>query len=157
MSDAMKLEAAKKVYQTLCAAIEARGWNFEKKEEELLVHFGVNGDDLPMTFILRIDTSRQLISLMSPVPVKMGEDKRIEGAIATCSASYGLPDGSFDYDLSDGSICFRMTASFLESQIGEDLFQYMISYACTAVDKYNDQFLMIAKGMLSIEDFLKNK
>ena len=78
----------------------------------------------------------------------------MEGAIATCAASYGLADGSFDYDLSDGQITFRMTASFRESEIGEELLQYMVSCACVTVDEYNDKFLAIDKGLISIDDFI---
>ena len=154
MSDEKKMELAKQVYKTLCDAIENREWKFGKDEEKLLVHFGVNGDDIPMQFILVVDAERQLIRLMSPLPFKMSEAKRMEGAIATCAATYGMADGSFDYDLSDGEIVFRMTASFRESLIGEGLFQYMISCACAMVDKYNDMFLAIDKGLLSITDFI---
>ena len=132
-----------------------RRWNLQSKDEEkLLVHFGVSGDDIPMQFILIVDAERQLIRLMSPMPFKMSESKRMEGAIATCAASFGMADGSFDYDLSDGTIVFRMTASFRESLIGEGLFQYMISCSCAMVDKYNDQFLALDKGIMSITDFI---
>ena len=154
MVDEKKMELAKQVYQTLCEAIERREWNFGKDEEKLLVHFGVSGDDIPMRFILIVDAERQLIRLMSPMPFKMSESKRMEGAIATCVASFGMVDGSFDYDLSDGTIVFRMTASFRESLIGEGLFQYMISCSCAMVDKYNDQFLALDKGIMSITDFI---
>ena len=154
MVDEKKMELAKQVYQTLCEAIERREWNFGKDEEKLLVHFGVSGDDIPMQFILIVDAERQLIRLMSPMPFKMSESKRMEGAIATCAASFGMADGSFDYDLSDGTIVFRMTASFRESLIGEGLFQYMISCSCAMVDKYNDQFLALYKGIMSITDFI---
>ena len=154
MVDEKKMELAKQVYQTLCDAIERRDWNFEKDEEKLLVHFGVNGDDIPMQFILIVDAERQLIRVMSPLPFKMSESKRMEGAIAACAASYGMADGSFDYDLSDGTIVYRMTASFRESLIGEGLFQYMISCSCAMVDKYNDQFLALDKGIMSITDFI---
>lgn len=154
MVDEKKMKLAKKVYQTLCEAIERREWNFGKDEEKLLVHFGVSGDDIPMQFILIVDAERQLIRLMSPMPFKMSESKRMEGAIATCAASFGMADGSFDYDLSDGTIVFRMTASFRESLIGEGLFQYMISCSCAMVDKYNDQFLSLDKGIMSITDFI---
>lgn len=155
MVDEKKMELAKQVYQTLCEAIERREWNFGKDEERLLVHFGVSGDDIPMQFILIVDAERQLIRLMSPMPFKMSESKRMEGAIATCAASFGMADGSFDYDLSDGTIVFRMTASFRESLIGEGLFQYMISCSCAMVDKYNDQFLALDKGIMSITDFIE--
>lgn len=154
MVDKKKMELAKQVYQTLCDAIERREWNFGKDEEKLLVHFGVNGDDIPMQFILIVDAERQLIRVMSPLPFKMSESKRMEGAIATCAASFGMADGSFDYDLSDGTIVFRMTASFRESLIGEGLFQYLISCSCAMVDKYNDQFLALDKGIMSITDFI---
>lgn len=154
MIDKKKIELAKQVYKTLCDAIEGREWKFGKDEEKLLVHFGVNGDDIPMQFILVVDAERQLVRLMSPMPYKMSEGKRIDGAIATCVASFGMADGSFDYDLSDGEIVFRMTASFRDSLIGEGLFQYMISCSCAMVDKYNDQFLAIDKGMMSIADFI---
>ena len=154
MADENKIALAKQVYQTLCQAIERRGWEFEKDEEKLIVYFGVNGDDIPMKMILIVDDERQLVRLMSPLPFKMSEAKRMEGAIATCVASYGMVDGSFDYDISDGSITFRMTASFRDSLIGEGLLQYMISCSCVMVDKYNDQFLAIDKGVLSITDFI---
>ena len=154
MADEKKMALAKQVYQTLCEAIERREWNFGKDEEKLLVHFGVNGDDIPMQFILIVDAERQLIRVMSPLPFKMSEAKRMEGAIATCAASFGMADGSFDYDLSDGTIVFRMTASFRESLVGEGLFQYLISCSCAMVDKYNDQFLALDKGIMSITDFI---
>lgn len=154
MVDEKKMELAKQVYQTLCETIERKEWNFGKDEEKLLVHFGVNGDDILMQFILIVDAERQLIRVMSPLPFKMSESKRMEGAIATCAASFGMADGSFDYDLSSGTIVFRMTASFRESLIGEGLFLYLISCSCAMVDKYNDKFLALDKGIMSITDFI---
>ena len=152
-----KMANAQQVYETLCKALDRRGWKYGKDEEKLLVHFGVRGDDIPMNFIIYVDAERQLVRLMSPLPFKMSEEKRMEGAIATCAATYGMADGSFDYDLSNGEIVFRMTASIRESQLGEGLFQYMMSCACAMADKYNDQFLALDKGIMSIADFLAKK
>lgn len=156
MADEKNNAFAKTVFTTLCDVMESRGWKYEKDEKDLTVHFIVSGDDIPMQFILVIDAERQLIRLMSPLPFKMSEDKRIDGAIATCAASFGLADGSFDYDLTEGRIIFRMTASFRESLIGEELFHYMIECSCVTVDEYNDKFLAIDKGLLSISDFIEN-
>ena len=157
MVDEKKIASAKTVYTTLCEVLDHKQWKYEKDEKDLLtVHFLVRGDDIPMEFILIVDAENQLISLVSPLPFKMSESKRIDGAVATCVASYGLGDGSFDYDISDGKIMFRMTASFRESLIGEELFHYMISCSCATVDEYNDKFLAIDKGLLSITDFIEN-
>ena len=151
------VENAIRVYNKLCEAIDNREWKYERDDERLFVKFTVNGDDIPMDFIIVTDIKRQLIRLVSFLPFKFPEDKRVEGAIATCAATYGLADGSFDFDISDGSVAFRLTASFRESEIGEKLLQYMISCACAMVDKYNDKFLLLCKGIMSISDFMESE
>lgn len=157
MAEDKNINCAKGVYATLCQALENRGWKYDKEEDKLMVVFGVNGDDIPMRFVIFVDAEKQLISCVSPLPFTMSEDKRVEGAIIACVASFGMADGSFDYDLSNGQISFRMTASYRDSVIGEGLFQYLISCACAMVDEYNDQFLAVNKGILSLEEFIQKR
>ncbi len=154
MSD-IKLEKAKKVYDKLCEVFDKKEIKYQKDEEKLIVHLRISGDDLPMYFIMLIDAERQLMRLTSPLPFNLPEDKRIEGAIAACAATYAIAEGCFDYDITDGSISFRMTAPFMESDIGEELFMYMVAYSSTIVDEYNDKFFAVSKGLLSIDDFLE--
>lgn len=152
----IKMERAKKVYATLCEALDARNWKYEKVDDDLLVHFSVNGDDLPIQYIIFVDVDRQLIRLLSHMSFDMSEDKRIDGAIATCHATYGLRDGSFDYDLSDGKIVYRMTSAFLDNEVPVSVIQYMIDFTGAVVDKYNDKFFALNKGFLTIEKFLES-
>ena len=152
----IKMERAKKAYATLCEALDARNWKYEKVDDDLLVHFSVNGDDLPIQYIIFVDVDRQLIRLLSHMPFDMSEDKRVDGAIATCHATYGLRDGSFDYDLSDGKIVYRMTSAFLDNEVPVSLIQYMIDFTGAVVDKYNDKFFALNKGFLTIEKFLES-
>lgn len=152
----IKMERAKKAYATLCEALDARNWKYEKVDDDLLVHFSVNGDDLPIQYIIFVDVDRQLIRLLSHMPFDMSEDKRIDGAIATCHATYGLRDGSFDYDLSDGKIVYRMTSAFLDNELPVSVIQYMIDFTGAVVDKYNDKFFALNKGFLTIEKFLES-
>ncbi len=154
MADEKQIALAAQVYKTLCQALDKRNWNYTKDEEKLVVVFNVNGDDIPMRILVAVDVQRQLIRLLSYLPFKMDESKRMDGAIAAGAVSYQLADGSFDYNLADGSIIYRMTASFRESTVGVGLFEYLIDCACMTVDEYNDQFLAINKGLLSISDFI---
>lgn len=154
MIDEKKMEAAQQVYRTLCAALDNRQWTYGKEEEELLVRFSVNGEDLPMRFIIVVDAERQQVRLLVAMPFAMSEDKRVEGAIAVCAVSGHLADGSFDYDIAEGRILYRQVASYAGSQVGEGLFQYLISCACQTVDEYNEQFLALDKGLISIADFI---
>ena len=147
-------ERAKELYERMCKYLEEKGLKFKREDDDLVIHFMMTGDDIPMLFILIIDADRELIRLISPLSFKFDEDKRLDGAIATCYVSNRLADGSFDFDISDGSVSFRMTASFRNSRIGEDLIDYMIACSSFTVDEYNDKFLAINRGLIGIMDFI---
>ena len=144
----------RKVYQTIISMLDHRNWHYQRDDEKKRIRFKVTGEDLPMSFLIAVDEPRQIARLMCFFPFDMSAEKRIEGAIATCAATHRLANGCFDYDLNDGQIVFRMNAQFLNSDLGEELFAYMVDISCKTVDDYNDQFLAISKGHVRIEDFL---
>ena len=148
---------AKKVYEILCAALDERKWEYDKDEEKNLVYFPVNGENMPLQFLIFVDEERQLVRVLSQLPFHIGEDKRMEAAIAVCVANYGMVDGSFDYDISEGSIIFRMCASYLDSEVTTGLMQYLIQCACVSVDNYNHRFLALNKGVISLEEFIEKE
>ena len=148
------MKKAKEVYGILCAMMDANNWNYQKDEENLAIFTGFSGDDLSMQFKVSIDAKRQLVYLISGLPFKMCEEKRVEGAVATCEINYELADGSFDYNVLDGTIGFRMTSSYRESLIGTELMQYMIDCACYTVDKYNDKLEALNDGKMTLGELL---
>ena len=156
MAEQKSLEQAQAVFATLCRALDAHEWQYQKDEEGLCIECSARGDDLPMEITVKVDAERMVIRLISHMPFVIQEDKRLDVAIAVSSINNMLVDGSFDYDITSGQIFYRMTNSFLESEIGEEVFLYMIFCSCQMIDEYNDKFLMLAKGMLSLEQFLAN-
>ena len=151
-----KLERAQKVYATLCSTLDAHEWHYKKDEEKLSIDCEAQGEDLPMEITIGVDAKRQLVMLFSHLPFVISEDKRLDVAIAVSAVNDKLVDGSFDYNIADGHMFFRMTSSFIESEIGNELFTYMLVVSCHTIDEYNDKFLMLGKGMMSIEDFISN-
>lgn len=154
MADENKIKQAKTVYNTLCNALDSRGWKYQSHPEDMVVTFTYAGEDIPMEFIVFIDSDRQLVRMLSRLPCKFAEDNRADGAVATSYINYKLADGSFDYDYSTGEVMFRLTATFIDSLISEDLLLYMVACACCIVDEYNDKLLMVAKGMLPVDRFI---
>ncbi len=155
MADEEKTKLAKDTYQTLLKAIELNGWKCEQDDEKLSIHFGVNGDDLDMDFFIRIDPDRQLVCLLSRLPFDFKRPKLMEGAIVTSIANYILADGSFDYNILKGTVCFRMTTSYRSSVISHEALMYLVNCAAFTVDKFNDKFLMVNNGVMSVDDFIK--
>ena len=155
MDKEMKISNADEVYQTMIATLDEMNWSYQREDDERMLRFGAKGDDLSTSFIFFIDAERQLIRLLGCLPFEMSEDKRIEGSIATNVANYKFVDGSFDYDIGTGKIIWRMTSSFCDSLLSTDLFRYMIQCSCQTIDQYNDQFLAINEGKMSISEFIE--
>lgn len=149
-----KLTRAQNVFETLCAALEKHEWHYTKNESDLSIDCGAQGDDLPMDINIKVDADRQLIMLLSHLPFVIPEEKRLEIAVATSIANNNMVDGSFDFDVTNGHMFFRLTSSFIESEIGTELFSYMLMVSCLTIDEYNDRFLMVSKGMMSLQDFI---
>ena len=149
------MKKAREIYDSLVNMLDSRDWKYDKFEDDLVIKSGIKGDDLPIEFIMFVKPENQVVQFISRLPFNMPEDKRVDGAIAVAVANYGLVDGSFDYDISDGEIRYRLTCSYRESYLGPDLFEYMIMCAAGTVDNYNDKFFMLAKGMMTIQQFME--
>ena len=155
MAEQKYLEQAKAVFATLCQTLEKNDWHYKKDDEKLSIECGARGDDLPMELNINVDADRRLIILMSHMPFVIQEDKRLDVAICVSALNNILVDGCFDYDVTSGHMFYRMTNSFIESQISSEVIAYMLFCSCQTIDEYNDKFLMIGKGMVSIEQFLQ--
>lgn len=151
MAEENKVKQAKAVYKTFCKALDSKKWKYEEHPNDMVITFSSVGDDIPMEFVVFIDAERQLVRMLSKLPFKFSKENRVDGAIATAYINYKLADGSFDYDYSTGEVVFRLTATFMDSLISEELLLYMVACACYTVDDYNDKLLMVAKGMLPVD------
>lgn len=156
MAELKNVEKAQATFATLCRTLDKHEWRYKKDDEKLSLTCGARGDDLPIELRIDVDADRMLIILISHLPFVIQEDKRLDVAIAVSAINNMLVDGCFDYDVASGHMFFRMTNSFIESTISEEVFSYMLFCSCHTIDEYNDKFLMIGKGMISIEQFLKS-
>ncbi|MBE6656642.1 MAG: hypothetical protein E7609_07260 [Ruminococcaceae bacterium] len=153
----VNMQKAKEIFDALVDMLDTRDWKYEKFEEDLVIKSGIKGDDLPIEFIVVVKPKNQVVQLLSRLPFQIPEEKRVDAAIAICVANNGLVDGSFDYDIAEGNITFRLTTSYRESTLGADLFEYMILVSAGTIDDYNDKFFMIAKDMMSVQQFIEKE
>lgn len=153
MAEDKKLQNAKQTYQALLAEINRRDWTCDPDEENLTVRIDVSGDDLPLHFIFQVEADAEIVSMYSPLGITIAEDKRLEVALAACLASNSVVDGNFDYNVGKGRLVYRLTAPFHDHAIEPEHFGFMFDCGCAVVDHYNDRFLALNKGMLSLDDF----
>lgn len=141
------------VYNMIINVLNDKKWKYEADNDALKVEFTVVGEDLPMKVRVYVDGDKELVTLMSSMGFNFPAEKLIEGAIVTSTINYLLRDGSFDFDISDGEVLFRLTTGFMDSLISEDTLQFMIDLSLFTIDKYNDMFMELAKGYMSLEEF----
>ena len=155
MGFANKHEQALAVFNGLCANLDAHEFHYQRHEDRLTIEGTARGNDFPMEINIEVDEDRQLVILLSHQPLVVPEDKRLDMAVAVSVVNNSLIDGSFDFDLKGGHMFFRMTSSFRDSLVGDELFTYMIAVSLHTIDEYNDKFFMLAKGMMTLEQFLE--
>lgn len=146
---------ARATYKTLCQYLDGQKWNYENNEEELKIDFRARGEDLSMPITVKVYPERQVAILISHLPFDIPEDKRIEATVALCALNNLIVDGSFDYDIGDGSVYFRMTNCFAESDLSIDVFEYLMICSLATIDEYNDKLLLFANGTISLQQFLE--
>lgn len=155
MGFANKHEQALAVYNGLCANLDAHNFHCERDEEKLTIEGTAQGEDFPIDIDISVDEDRQLVILLSHQPMVVPEDKRLDMAVAVSVVNNMLVDGCFDFDISNGHMFFRMVSSFRDSLVGDELFTYMMAVSLRTIDKFNDKFFVLSKGMLTLEEFIK--
>lgn len=154
MADKKQIKEAVATYKALCGALDRRNWKYTKDEEKLLVRFNVSGDDLNMSFVMFVDADRALVRLMSWFPFNATNNPDAVSR-AILQANYKMIAGSFDFNYKDGAIAFRLSASYKGAVLGDGVFNYMINCAANTVDDYNDEMLMLDKGQITLDQFMK--
>ncbi|MGN0655634.1 MAG: YbjN domain-containing protein [Ruminiclostridium sp.] len=154
MSDEELLELGKNVYETICAMFDENGYRYSGHEDNLTITCSFRGDDLPMDMCFAVYEDRQLVRLTSPMPFNIPEEQRAYAALAVNAANCSILNGHFVFDMSDGSIVYCVNQSYIDSILGKEVFNYMLAIANSTIDKFNDLFFMLGKGMITLDDFL---
>lgn len=147
---------AKKAYDSIVSFLDSMNWKYDKNDDDMTVMTGVSSNDIPIKLFYRVHEKNQLIQIYSHMPFSVPEDKRIEMGIAINVANYNFIDGSFDYNIKNGNILFRMTQSYIGMPLSNDVHDYMLHILTTTVDEYNDKFMKIADGSMTIEEFIQS-
>lgn len=155
--DPSRIENKNRNAKLLLDMLEKRRLKYTVEEEtdartHVRIHF--KGNDLPMTLHIILRTDKQIASVLSAIPFRIPEEHLQTAATAVAVANHGLIDGSFDLNLSNGNIVFRLTSCFLGSVLSEQLFSYLMFVSAETIDRYNDRFLALNNGEMTLEQFL---
>lgn len=158
MSEDQKSIKANEVFNGICTALDEMNIRYVKKTDDVLgVDFGVPSHDIPIRIVITLDIENEHIMLFSCLPINIPTDKYFEMSVAVNAANCTIVNGSFDFDCNNGSLFFKMTNSYKNSVLGTELYKYMVNVAMETVDSYNDEFLKIARDLITLREFLNQQ
>lgn len=155
MADAQEMKRAQDTFAMLCRMLDGQNWKYDKDDAELKIECGAVGEDLPMPVTIKVRPDRQIVLLLSYLPIEVPDDKRLEVAAAISIVNYRLINGCFEFNISNGRLYFRMTNSFMDSTLSEETFRYMLFVSLQTIDDYNDKLEALVNGKVDISAFMK--
>lgn len=141
MADRDNKKLATEIYRTFCTAFDTRKWEHKRADRKRQLRFPVSIGGISMDFTLTVDVDRQLVRMVAILPEKVSEEKIPEVSAALCQVNCKLADGSFDLDMTDYAVAFRITAFFHNSRIGEAFVENMINFAIACIKRYRADIL----------------
>lgn len=157
MADEKMIQHARDIYEKTKALFTSKDLKYDAHDENMVIKTGITGDDLPMDITVIVNPNAQTISMYSVLPFSVKEDKMAEVAIAVCVANNALIQGCFDYDISEGKVLCKISNSFIETDLSEELIFVMFMRFANLADEYNDRFFMLNKGLIDLAKFIELK
>lgn len=136
-------------FETLCDMLERNDIDYSRNDDRITVHCTISGKDISVPVALAVNPCKMLVTLYALLPLNVESAKAADMGIAVCLANKALADGCFVYDIGDGSLYFRMTASFRDGEISEESFEYMLAEAMDRIEEYYPKLNYIAQSTQS--------
>lgn len=141
------------VLDAIGAVLDNMGLSYGKEDDMIMLE--VVGKDIPMEFRFAVNAKKETIVVYSRLPIDVVEEKSEPIVYAICATNYKILNGCFEYDEERASIFFRMTESYRNSEISEEMIRYLIRCSLNTVDDYNDKLLLISRGLMTLEEYEK--
>jgi hypothetical protein len=101
-----------------------------------------------------VDSSREIIYVYVNQDLVVPESKRIVVALGCCARNDCMIDGSFDFNLADGSLIFRVISSYHDMTIGEWTVEYLIQLSNAMFEKVNGVIIDYIEDKINQTEFL---
>ena len=155
MATEKELRQAQNVYKIVCDTLDDMGWVYDKAEDELEIYTGAGGDDHTISIRICVEPQRELVTILSEIGVGDDQDSRVPVSIAVSLINDRLVDGSFDYNISDAKMFYRITSSYKSSLLSKDVINYMILITCRTVDDFDGNLIRLSKGEMTFDEFVE--
>jgi len=152
--NASAIMQAHRIFKSMCTAFDKRELKYQTETESFTVKLQFSGEDISFDISLSVIPETQLLTVNSKLPFTVSAEKIEEISLATSMANCEIAFGNFDFNYRQREVSFRSCMSIEECIIGDGCFNYLLDSACFAVERYNDKFVGLNLGFISLEEFV---
>ena len=141
----------KPVFQRLSAWLDEGGWTYSSFPEKQYVTMPCRLKEAVVRVILGTaehDGWERLLVMVS-YPVRIAEDKRIAVLEALSKINYGLTFGTFDMDMTDGEVRYRVTME-ADTGITQPMMDRLLNGGLSAADHQFGNLMQIVYGQSGV-------
>ena len=146
---------ASDVYRLFLKHLDEHDFKYEKNDADFVIKMTVQGEDLPQPTAIHVIEKANAVLVRSPMPFSVPENKRTDMAVAITIVNYGMINGGFEMDLSDGELTYKIAHVLFDDDFSEKTIEYMLALTFGATDSFNDKFFGLAMGMMTLEQFVE--
>jgi len=128
----------------LCEFFDAEGVHFLADHDKGILVAGFGGECGPIQLFGRVSMESNLFGLRFRLPLAVPAERRPAMATGVALANYGMPVGSFELDLSDGEVAFKIGLPTDDTIITQNQLNHCMAAGCFWIDRYSPAFQEIA-------------
>lgn len=150
-----KAKRADTVLRLIGEALDDLGLKYDKDDENRIIDIEFVGNDIPISMRFFVNAAMENTALYSILPFTVPEEKVLETAYLLNHINNRILDGSFEMNISNKMILFRINNSYAGCMISKESFDVLFRKAADTVDRFNEKLKAFVEDEMTTEQFLQ--
>ena len=129
-----------------------REWSFKRIPDRTAVRSEIRGKNSMYTVHFRTDEEDEILQIYTMLPHRAPEEQRLKVAEYVTRANYGLRIGSFEFDIRDGKVRYKVSVDVEGGALTYTMIDNMVGAGLSTMDRYFEGFMMVYYAGRSAEE-----
>lgn len=149
------MSRSQRAYNCVVETLDSHGLDHSDYPKDSEIYIGSVGEEIQSNVKIMLYKDIELMMMVSSIPFIVPQEKRVDIAAAINMINCTLRNGSFDFNFLNGNIIFRVTGSYIESEMDPDMVRYMLDYSLRKIEEYYNRLFMLCFKNLTLSDFIR--
>lgn len=140
------------LFNCLKGYFDSQEWKYEYNEDEGYLSMRMNLKTVDSCSVYAQMRDDEGFTIYTVFPIKAPEAKRMAISEFITRANYGLINGNFEEDFSDGEIRFKVTTLCGDIELEHEIMARIVNMGFAMLDRYGQALLSVIYGGANVKD-----